>query len=1164
MLIRAARNRTVLQDLALAASAVTAVFLLLQAVEWLARHERWDSVAQLPLLRGPVVQVVVAVAIGLAVFWWRAHRQVERQAVRNAALRKELTESLQRYRSLFEFNPEAAYSFDLEGRFLSANPAVEAVTGYTETDLVGRSFVPLLDPDQVDTVMGLFRRACDGEVPAYETTVIHRDGHRVDLAVRNVPIVVDGRVVGIYGVARDITGSKQLSEELSRVHVAMGAATEGVAMVDPDYTLTYLNRARAEMHGYADPSELVGKRLGDLYDEAEYARLLDISREALDTQGSWTGETPGRRPDDSVFVAEMSVTRLADGSFVSISRDVTERRAAEEALRASEERFRDSLAEITEGYFETDLAGNLTFFNEALREITGYEPDDLHDLNNRAYMDSLDATRVYEHFKKVFDTGEPHRGFGWSLIRADGMVRDVETSVSLVRDRAGSPAGFRGVIRDVTERKASEDRLRASEERYRLVNKATAETMWDADLVAGTIQWSGAVGPMFGIEGEAAVVDIDWWESRLHPGDRDRILKSLEQLLAAGEECMWSEEYRLRRAGGVYTYVLARGCLVLDEAGAPARLIGSMMDITERKRHEAKLRRARQDAEKANRAKSEFLANMSHELRTPMHGVIGMVDLLIDSGLDAQQRQYAETVRRSGENLLHIIDEVLDLSKIEAGRLDLEVVDFDLHSVITDTAALLGRSAERKGVELTTQVDPGLPRTVQGDPWRIRQILTNLLGNAIKFTDRGHVDLSVQVEGASKETTTVRFAVEDTGIGLTAEQQERLFRPFSQADSSTTRRYGGTGLGLAISRQLVEMMDGRIWLESSPGRGSTFSFEVPLRAGVPSLAESAGQPTAAGDIVATAREIAPEIVGEVPRKVVESSTYGGTTVSVGVATSDRLPVLLVEDSETNQQIALTMLRRLGYAADVASDGLEALEAMSHKEYAAVLMDVQMPNLDGFETTERIRAAERLAAERTGRAVHTPIIAMTAGALESDRDRVYAVGMDDFVAKPFRMADLENALLRRTRSSPTVAAGCSVPRPGDEAMLDHGVVAELRQLGSQLGPQFLEKLLEEFLGRRSEPDRPAARGGRRRRCRHGGAVGAPAQGRKRGRGCPPAQPAVVPAGGSCPDRQHLGGRRACRQPSRRARPSGVCIEAEAGARLRARSGYRPVRSGLCGS
>ncbi|MDX6710106.1 MAG: hypothetical protein QOH96_1122, partial [Blastocatellia bacterium] len=384
-----------------------------------------------------------------------------------------------------------------------------------------------------------------------------------------------------------------------------------------------------------------------------------------------------------------------------------------------------------------------------------------------------------------------------------------------------------GQIALVIERKRVEAALRMGEERFELVTRATNDAVWDWNIATDELWRSRAYQAIFGCEPVEQRSGIDSWITNLHPEDCDRVRLGFYAAINSGQQS-WADEYRFLRADGSYAFVIDRGYVVLDEQGRPVRMLGSMMDVTSQKRLEADLEQARDAALESAKLKSEFLANMSHEVRTPMNGVIGMAGLLLETDLTNEQRDFAETIRSSGDSLLTIINDILDFSKIEAGKLQFELLDFDLRGVLEGTIELLAERAQEKNLDLAVLIRSNVPTALRGDPGRIRQVLTNLLGNAIKFTERGEVIVEIELDTETEKDVMVRFSITDTGIGINPDVLTNLFQPFTQADGSTTRKYGGTGLGLAISKQLVDLMGGSISVTSRDGSGSTFLFTARL------------------------------------------------------------------------------------------------------------------------------------------------------------------------------------------------------------------------------------------------------------------------------------------------------------------------------------------------
>jgi PAS domain S-box-containing protein len=458
----------------------------------------------------------------------------------------------------------------------------------------------------------------------------------------------------------------------------------------------------------------------------------------------------------------------------------------------------------------------------------------------------------------------------------------------------------------------------------------------------------------------------DGWRQSVHEDDLARLLGELD--LAARERRPCEVEYRARRRDGEDRWLLAFFDPRPAPDGAFTGFVARCFDITERKRFEIEAGRVRDAALAECAAKSRFLANMSHEIRTPMVGVIGMTDLLLGTDLDEEQRDCAEVLRSSGEALLRVINDILDFSKIESGRLELEEIEFDLGRSLEEAVALLGEVAQKKRVGLLLRLRSGLPTSVRGDPVRLRQVLTNLVGNAIKFTDRGDVEVSASLAEDSGDSVLLRVEVRDTGIGIPEEAQARLFQSFSQAEPSTARRFGGTGLGLAISKQLVLRMDGQIGVESSPGRGSTFWFTARMRK------PDGSRPAPGGRKPAPAKRVSPA----------------------------RGRVLVAEDDPVNRKVSVRTLELHGLEVDVVRNGREAIEAVARGGYDLVFMDCHMPEVDGFEATARIRLGE-------GGNDRVPIIALTASVLDADREQCLRCGMDGFLSKPIRPRDLAGLL-----------------------------------------------------------------------------------------------------------------------------------------------------------
>lgn len=717
------------------------------------------------------------------------------------------------------------------------------------------------------------------------------------------------------------------------------------------------------------------------------------------------------------------------------------------------------------------------------------------------------------------------------------------------------------IIAHALDKQKSHTALREREERLNLMLEGTDEGLWDWDVASNRLRFNDNWVRLLGYRPGERDYGYEWWRANIHPESLPVIETAMADYVA-GRHKYYEFEYRLRAASGAWRWVWARGVSIANDGdGRPLRMIGTHRDITERKAAELQLQEmnrhlaettARAEAlahkaETANVAKSQFLANMSHEIRTPMNGVIGMTGLLLDTDLSDEQRRYAEIVHASSESLLMLINDILDFSKIEAGKLALEKIHFNLVELLDDFAEGLALRAHDKGLEFVCAADPAVPTHLVGDPGRLRQVLTNLAGNAIKFTATGEVAVQVTAKAQDRHSALLRFVVRDTGIGIPQAKQELLFQKFSQLDASTTRRYGGTGLGLAVAKELVELMGGRIGLQSHEGEGATFQFTIRLakqadvdRRPPPPPADLQGVRVLIVDDNATNREVLtrrltawgmrpaeasdgptalsllaqaqgdgrpfalvlvdmqmPDMDGEalghairsdrrwadVPMVMLTSMGARGDTarfIRAGFAACLDKPVrhhdlklilarvlasaqgdsadaatpivprsadrelrhrfagsdarlLLAEDNTTNQLVALGMLTNLGLKADVVADGAAALKALETSTYDLVLMDVQMPVMDGLAATRRVRDPQSAA-----RRHDVPIIAMTAHAMQGDREKCLAAGMNDYLTKPVKPRELVDMLqkwlpaLKGEKPTPTGQGAATQPTAARKA------------------------------------------------------------------------------------------------------------------------------------
>ena len=868
-------------------------------------------------------------------------------------------------------------------------------------------FLTYVHPDDRKLMEGAIRLAFDDKVfTTCDYRIIRADGEVRAVQCRGEVIVDEaGRVTSLWGTLQDITVRKRAENERDVISEVIQSVNL-TANLDELLTLIHQSLRRVvyaencfvvlydKETGFSkscfyvdqcgpDASPQPSKKSCSAYvyrtgralllNDAKFQRLVAEGEvELVGTPSpSWLG-VPLKTASETLGVlvvqhyerddaySEQDVEFLtAVGTQIAVA---IERKRVEEALIVSDRRFRDLFYDAPVGYHELDIEGRITGVNTTELLMLGYSSAEMIGRPVWEFIEETDIARqtFVEKLAGEKSLGTVERSFR----RKDGTLLAVQLDDQMLKDPSGRITGIRATMQDITGRKRTEAKLKENSEQLVDAQHIALMGSWSWDVASNTTSWSQALYHIYGVRPEDVPATFEGYLKVVHPDDREKISGLVEEALRTGQGVTYGHRIIWPDNSIRYHQVILK--VTAGENGRPLNLFGTTQDVTERVEMEDDLKHARDAALESVRLKSEFLANMSHEIRTPMNGVIGMTGLLLDTDLSAAQSEYAKTIQSSAEALLRIIDDILDFSKMESGLMRFEKIDFELRATVEAPVELLAERAQAKGLELASIVYQDVPTALRGDPGRLRQVLTNLIGNAVKFTEHGEVVVSVKRLGETPELVVMRFEIHDTGIGISSEAQRGLFRAFTQADGSTTRKYGGTGLGLAISKQLVEIMGGEMGIESSPGQGSTFWF--------------------------TGR--------------FEKQTQTAFIEKLPAGNLAGVKVLIVDDNATNRKILSHQTGSWGMIAAEAESGERALEMLRDavaqgRPYDIALLDLMMPNMNGFQMAEAVKADPSIAA--------VTLILLPSFGLRGHGARARQAGIAAYLQKPVRQSQLHECL-----------------------------------------------------------------------------------------------------------------------------------------------------------
>jgi PAS domain S-box-containing protein len=866
--------------------------------------------------------------------------------------------SEQRFQDVLGQSKEAIFELDASGNFIYISDMGPHLFGYTRQEMLGMKVQELYPPENAHTKNWRTKRKQAGRLDT-EREMMKKNGSSIFVNINSIPVYDDkGIITGYRGTARDVTKrlamQRELEESEERFRDVLSQSKEAIFELNSEGYFSYISDMGPEMFGYSH-QELTKLAPYDLMPNPQMTRKQWL-QSRISRQESDSEVLLARKDGSPIYVHFNSkVFRNPEGNIIGIrgaARDITHQKQVQAELEVNEERFKEVIENANGCVYETDANGCFTYLSESSLELFGYDPAEL--IGKPTYILSTTPAQGHEAWIKGL-----HKAGGFTvdeqkLLKKDGSNdRWLRVSGHAIYDKNDEISGFRGAVFDITERKNIAEKVNESQERLKEVVRAADGWTFDLDEDGRFTFASAAIEHLVGYSSQDLIGQHTWVLAEDLKKNHHLWLRAIRK-----SESGFTHEFLLNdKKTWLEVHCIAR----FDSNGDCFGYRGVAFDISQKKFAEKEVIRAKEAAEAAAEERARFLSTMSHEIRTPLNAVIGMTDLLLGSEQDSEQQKLTKSANMAGHHLLNLVNDILDHSKLEAGKVILENTAFDVKEEIENVYEILKANADQKHVSLSCFFDEALASGYSGDPARVRQVLINLVGNAIKFSENG----SVAICAAPAQTGGVRFEIQDDGIGIEQEAQQRLFQEFSQADASTTRKHGGTGLGLAISKRLVEVMEGQIGVHSVVGKGSTFWFEIPLQALASFSSERVAPPG--------------EITDETEEKCFK--------------------VLVAEDNPANQLLMRTLLEKLGQEVTIVENGQLAVEMASSTNFDLIFMDMQMPVMDGYTAARTLRELGN----------KTPIIALTAHVIKDEEHKFRAAGMNDWLSKPFNMTDLVKRL-----------------------------------------------------------------------------------------------------------------------------------------------------------